>query len=80
MSKFVFNPDLLIIHRKLAKLSQAHIGRMMGVDKMTISKWERGKYVPPARHIAKLARILKTKPQRLMLLDFEERSKVLNGR
>lgn len=73
MSPFKFDPEQLIKQRKLAKLSQQEVGDVMGVNKMTICKWEKGQYVPPDRHIKKLAKILNTNPLRLMKMNYEER-------
>ncbi len=80
MSPFKFNPDLLIIHRKSCNFTQTKVGELVGVNKMTISKWERGITTPSSRNITKLAQVLRTKPKRLLLLDFAERSKELCGK
>lgn len=75
--KFSFSPDLLTIHRKMCNFSQTQIGELVGVSAMTISKWERNKIPPSQKYINKLAKVLRTKPARLVLRDLEERAKTL---
>lgn len=78
--KFIFSPDLLSIRRKLLNFTQTQIGELVGVDKMTISKWERGLCQPSTKYIAKLSKVLQTKPERMLLMDLEQRAKSLNVR
>lgn len=75
---FKFSPDLLVVRRKLLSYSQAQIGEYIGVNKMTVSKWERGLSEPNDRYIIKLAKLFKEDPKRLMLLDFNRRAESLN--
>jgi len=46
-------PAELKTRRKEAGLSQAGLSALLGVDKMTVSRWERGvREIPPFLHLA----------------------------
>ena len=36
------------------KLSQVELGELLGVDGMTVSRWERGDHLPRKKHWAKI--------------------------
>ena len=60
------NACMLITIRKQKKLSQQKLADLIGVNKSTISRLERGLIERPAHEIvSSLARVLKTKPEKL---------------
>ncbi len=44
--------------RRLKKMSQTKLGKLVGVRQATISDWERGIYLPQEENIQKLAEVL----------------------
>lgn len=45
--------------RRSAKLSQAAIGRAVGVSRVTVCKWEAGTRLPRGEHAIRLAQVLR---------------------
>lgn len=45
--------------RRDAKLSQAAIGRAVGVSRVTVCKWEAGTRLPSGEHAVRLAQVLR---------------------
>jgi Zn-dependent peptidase ImmA (M78 family)/transcriptional regulator with XRE-family HTH domain len=52
--------------RRLANLSQAEVGRRMGVTSMAISKYERGLVTPDGQRLVRLAEVLDTSVAELL--------------
>jgi transcriptional regulator with XRE-family HTH domain len=52
--------------RLAAGLSQAKLAKLLSLDVMTVSRWERGKMLPSGRHLIALAKALKVDPARLV--------------
>jgi transcriptional regulator with XRE-family HTH domain len=48
------------------KLSQPKAGARLGVDTMTISRWERGNHLPHKRHWAKIEEVTGIAPEQLV--------------
>jgi transcriptional regulator with XRE-family HTH domain len=47
------NPEQLQEWRKQNGYSQSQLAKVLGVDVMTVSRWERGKWrIPPFLHLA----------------------------
>lgn len=49
----------IAVYRKKAKMSQAQLGKAVGVSRCAISAWELGRNVPKARWIKPLAKALR---------------------
>ena len=47
--------------REKRKLTQEELGKMLGVDRTTVTKWESGENMPRAGLLLDLAKILKCK-------------------
>lgn len=45
----------LVSARKAAKLTQAEVGKVLGVSDSAVAQWETGKTIPKASHLPKLA-------------------------
>lgn len=52
--------------RERKKLTQAQLAARVGVDSMTVSRWERGVFSPTGRHLLALARALDATPEDLL--------------
>lgn len=78
--KFRFSADLLVIRRRLLNYSQRKLGKLAGVSCMTISKWERGLSEPSKENVGALARIFKVSPKRMLLIDLDDRERVINAK
>jgi transcriptional regulator with XRE-family HTH domain len=52
--------------RETQKLSQPKAGEKLGVDTMTISRWERGSHLPHKKHWAKIEQITGIAPAQLV--------------
>jgi transcriptional regulator with XRE-family HTH domain len=50
-----WRPDRLVEARVAAGLSQATLGRLVGVSETTVRAWERGRAAPTAHHLASIA-------------------------
>jgi transcriptional regulator with XRE-family HTH domain len=48
----------IVIARKLAGMSQAQLGRLVGAPANYLSEWEAGKHEPRAARLEKLAEVL----------------------
>ncbi len=46
------------VGREAAKLTQAGLGKVLGVNQSTVAKWERGTISPTSKNMARLAEIL----------------------
>jgi transcriptional regulator with XRE-family HTH domain len=52
--------------REEQKLSQPKAGAKLGVDTMTISRWERGSHLPHKRHWATIEKVTGIAPSELV--------------
>lgn len=50
--------DLIRRRRDALELTQAELGAAVGVDALTVSRWERGESTPRFRYWLKLAKVL----------------------
>lgn len=48
------------------KLSQVELGKLLGVDGMTISRWERGDHLPRKKHWQKIEEATGIAPSELI--------------
>jgi transcriptional regulator with XRE-family HTH domain len=64
-----FRPDRLLEARTAAGLSQATLGRLVGVSETTVRSWERGTSAPTAHHLASIADAVKVTPAHLAPLS-----------
>lgn len=48
----------LAVWRKIANMTQEDLADAVGVDRATVSQWERGKQTPHASHRAKIEQVL----------------------
>jgi len=53
------SPGFIAILRKALGLTQQELGERIGVDKMTVSRWERGTVRPSAEPLAHLEKVRK---------------------
>jgi transcriptional regulator with XRE-family HTH domain len=60
-----WRPDRLVEARVEARLSQATLGRLVGVSETTVAAWERGRAAPTAHHLASIADAVKASPSYL---------------
>lgn len=52
--------------RDAQHLSQGEAGEKLGVDAMTISRWERGEHLPRKKHWPKIERVTGITPSKLI--------------
>jgi len=52
--------------RRAKKLTQAQLAQLIGVDNITISRWERREFVPSGENLLKLAKALGVTPDVLL--------------
>jgi transcriptional regulator with XRE-family HTH domain len=52
--------------RRAKRLTQAQLALKVGVDNITISRWERREFKPSGEHLLKLAEALGVKPETLL--------------
>lgn len=48
------------------KLSQEQLGELIGVEAMTVSRWERGDHLPRKRHWPKIEEVTGIAPSQLV--------------
>lgn len=48
------------------RLTQDEVARSLGVQAMTVSRWERGEHTPDAEHLIALAHVLGVSPEWLV--------------
>jgi transcriptional regulator with XRE-family HTH domain len=48
------------------KLSQPKAGEVLGVDTMTVSRWERGNHLPHKKHWSKIEEVTGITPSQLV--------------
>lgn len=73
MHKAGFQPDRLRQARKAKSYSQNDLASKIGSDPVTVSRWERGQFVPRGKVLEFLAKALDVKPQ-WFFLDVPEDS------
>ena len=61
--------------RTALKLSQEYVAERVGVSRQAVAKWETGKSVPAAAHLARLAEVLETSVAALAGGEHEERAR-----
>jgi len=64
-----YKKAMLREYRESMKLTQAELGKLVGVDACTISAYELGTRQPSAKTALKLAKVLKAKIDDLILLE-----------
>lgn len=60
------NKNTILLHRERANITQAELGRRIGVSRSTICKWESGQRLPEARYWPALARVIGVKVAELV--------------
>ena len=59
-------PQVIRDARKALKLTQAQLGKRMGLTKAAVSGWETGDSAPGRDHVIKLSRILDVPVEQLL--------------
>ncbi len=78
--EFRFSAELLATRRMLLNYSLDKFSKLIGVSKQTIKFWESGRNEPSPRHLNRLAKILETTPERMIMRDLRERKGKLRGK
>ena len=58
--------------RKSQGLTQEALAEKIGVNPITVSQWERGKYSPTASNIPKVAKALGITPEKLLAIFYNK--------
>ena len=60
--------------RKLKKMSQSELAKVVGVSQTTVTAWEQGKAKPSAKNIYKLAKIYAVEPTVIFNTIFKQKT------
>lgn len=61
--------------RKSQGLTQEALAKKIGVNPITVSQWERGKYSPTASNVPKVAKALGITPKQLLAIFYNKQTR-----
>lgn len=62
----MFNKNHILVRRMMMGYTQTELGDLIGRHHTTISKYELGVYVPDPPTLARLCKVLKTEPNKVI--------------